>query len=177
MQRAFLNATFALSLTLSSLAAAQEGTSLVHDGSLGLTVAAGGERRDAMTATVRIDSGWRGLVEVGATLSPLWNHVEIRAAGRLTLFGPTVDLAALAGIRNSFGYEEWKTFFDLCAVVHVYPQVVAGPLVAVGAQYDFSPFAGVYAALTGQMGFGQGVRFGADVVVGFQFRTYVFDPK
>ncbi|HUK64405.1 MAG TPA: hypothetical protein VLV15_13755, partial [Dongiaceae bacterium] len=86
------------------------------------------------------------------------------------------------------GLDQWKTFFDLDVCAHVTPAwsvtntdglasplsapgklsagvtVTGGPRVAVGVQLDFLPVSGAYLAIAGQLGFGTGVRFGAEAL-------------
>jgi hypothetical protein len=95
--------------------------------------------------------------------------------------------------------EQWKTFFDLDLCAHFTPSwsqtyrdglasplsapttqtvgatVQGGPRVAIGVQLDFLPVAGAYLAAAGQLGFGTGVRFGAELLFGFQLRSYLLE--
>jgi hypothetical protein len=96
--------------------------------------------------------------------------------------------------------EQWKTFFDLDLCAHFTPAwsakirpdglagpfeapgtvnagltVQGGPRVAIGVQFDFLPVSGAYLAIAGQLGFGTGVRFGAEMLFGFQLRSYLLE--
>jgi len=53
--------------------------------------------------------------------------------------------------------------------------VTGGPRVGVGVQLDFLPVSGAYFAIAGQLGFGTGVRFGAEALFGFQLRSYLLE--
>ncbi|MFT3837652.1 MAG: hypothetical protein QM723_11715 [Myxococcaceae bacterium] len=95
--------------------------------------------------------------------------------------------------------DQWKTFFDLDIGAHFTPAwsislrdglagplsapgtvssgvtVQGGPRVAIGVQFDFLPVSGAYLAIAGQLGFGTGVRFGAELLFGFQMRSYLLE--
>jgi len=45
----------------------------------------------------------------------------------------------------------------------------------VGAQYDFLPTMGVYSTLGAQLGGGSGMRLSFELLIGFQFRTYLLE--
>lgn len=162
-------------LLLAGVAAAEERYD--HRGALGLTVASGVEALTAVTITQLGERGARFPIEVGGTLS-LSDHNELRVAGRLApALSPLTTLAGslYAGIRNSIGYAQWKTFFDLDLAVHVAPFFAIGARAAFGAQYDFLPIMGVYAQLGGQLAGGTSLRLSGEVLVGLQFRTYLFE--
>ncbi len=144
-----------------------------HRGALGLTVAAGGDARNAVAPSLVADNGWRGDLEVGATLS-FTDKTELRAAGRLALFGPALGGAALVGLRNSYG-ERLKTFFDLDALVHVAPVFTVGPRLGFGLQFEILPVLGAYAQLAGHLGFGAGLRLGFELLLGVQLRSYLLE--
>jgi hypothetical protein len=162
-------------LMVPSLASAEDRYD--HRGSLGLTVAAGGE---IVTAISTIATGERGVripLEVGATFS-VSNHIELRAAGRIAPgISPITSLAgsAYAGMRNSFGYDQLKTFFDLELAVQIAPFFAIGVRGAFGVQYDFLPIMGVYAQLGGQLGGATSLRLSFELMAGVQFRTYLFE--
>lgn len=148
-----------------------------HHGSLGLTVAAGGEYVAAIGLSAPGEQGFRVPLEVGGTLS-VSNHNELRLAGRLAPgLAPITALAGslYAGIRNSIGYEQWKTFFDLELAVHLTPHLAIGARAAFGVQYDLLPIMGLYAQLGGQLGGATSLRLSFELMAGVQFRTYLFD--
>jgi hypothetical protein len=166
---------FAGALLASGLALGQERYD--HHGALGLTVAGGGEFVTAVASNAAGEVGLRLPLELGATLS-VGNHVELRAAGRFAPGIPPltgVAGSAYAGIRNSFGYEQLKTFFDLDLGVHFAPFLAIGVRGAFGVQYDFLPIMGVYAQLGAQLGGATSLRLSAEVMIGLQFRTYLFE--
>ena len=49
-----------------------------------------------------------------------------------------------ARYRSYFGTDEWKTFFDVGLWAPVATRMAIGPLVGIGAAYDFSRPFGVY---------------------------------
>jgi hypothetical protein len=129
-------------LLLASAASAQN---FEHRGSLGLTIAGGGEYATAV-ANALTDNGFRGPIELGGTLS-VTEHTELRLAGRLglpTITGSKLDYSAYAGIRNSRG-ERFKTFFDLELAAHFAPLWTIGVRVGFGVQYEFLPVFGAFA--------------------------------
>ncbi|MFT3709263.1 MAG: hypothetical protein QM817_16610 [Archangium sp.] len=164
----------ALALALFSSAALAQS----HKGSLGLTVGGGFEALTAVSfnSSTSSERGFRAPLEVGATLG-VWDHSELTLSGRLALpaiFTTGVALSFYGGIRKSFGFEQWKTFFNLELAIHALPTFTAGARVGVGLQYDVLPIVGLYAILSGQLGGGTTLRISGDLVVGAQFRTYIF---
>lgn len=168
-------ALLVLSLLIAPLAQGQEVIERRdHRGSLGLLVAATGERVDH-AATGYSNAGWRAGAEAGGTLQFGQNDNEVALRGRLIFGGPALDVLIRAGLRRFFGLEAWKTFVELDVVSHVTPRFSIGPGIGAGVQYDFASIAGVYAVVSTHLGFGSGIRFGADVLVGLQLRTYLFE--
>lgn len=165
----------AVVLLVSSSAWAQS-----HRGSLGLTVAAGGEVMALISGTRQTASelGARLPIELGATLG-ITDKTELLLSGRfapgVTTGVSLVGASFYAGLRQSFGYEALKTFFELQAAVHVAPAFTAGVRVAVGVQYDVLDVMGVYASLGGQIGGALYLRLSGELIIGVQFRTYLFE--
>jgi hypothetical protein len=150
-----------------------------HEDSLGLNVAAGGEYSTLIGATSKQtnESGIRIPLEVGGSVG-ITNKSELHLSGRFEpgVYGVAlVGLSFYAGLRQSFGYEKWKTFFDLDAAVHALPFVTLGLRFAFGVQYDFADIAGVYVAAGAQIGGLLHLRLSGELMIGFQFRTYVFE--
>lgn len=148
-----------------------------HHGSLGLTVAFGGEFVTAVAITSVGERGARLPIELGGTFS-LAEHTELRAAARLSPGVAPITLVGTsfyAGIRNSYGYEQWKTFFDLDLAVHATPFLAIGIRGAFGVQFDFLPIMGVYAQLGAQLGGATSLRLSFELMAGLQFRTYLFE--
>lgn len=145
-----------------------------HRGALGLTVAAGGEIVAAAGNQVFGDNGVRVPLELGGTAS-ITDHTELRAAGRVSLLGLRVGSSAYLGLRNTYGWEKLKTFFDLDFAAHFTPIWTLGARVGLGVQYDFLPVMGAYAQLGGQLGGGGGLRLSFELLVGVQLRTYLLE--
>jgi len=144
-----------------------------HDGSVGLTVAAGGDLRNAIVPGTVPDSGARADLEVGGTLS-LTRRTSARLTGRLMLGGAVPGWAVFGGLRSAFG-DRLKTFFDLDVAVHLRPLVTVGPRMGVGLQWELTPVIGVYSAFGLQLGFANGLRIGAELLAGLQFRSYLLE--
>ena len=167
-----------------------------HKGAVGLLIGFSGERKDAATLLGGGDAGWRFGTELGVTFAVGGDGNALRAALR-GLFGgiepgcsklqrcAPVDLSLMLGYRGYFDMGQWKTFFDIDAAQHIVPRFnesnartqlyTIGPRVAIGAQFDFLPVAGVYLLLEGQIGFGDGLRYGAGLQLGFQLRSYLLE--
>ena len=171
-----MRALIAVALLASGLCLAQERYD--HRGALGFTVAAGGEIVTAISSQALGERGFRIPLELGGTLS-VSDHNELRLAARL---GPGISpITALSasfygGIRNSIGFDQWKTFFDFELAVHVTPFLSFGARGAFGVQYDFLPIMGVYAQIGGQLGGASALRLSFELMAGVQFRTYLFEP-
>ena len=150
-----------------------------HRGSLGLTVAAGGDYSTIIGATsgVHNESGLRLPLEIGGSLG-ITRKSELHLTGRFEPGVYNVAFAGLsfyAGLRQSFGYEKWKTFFDLDFAMHALPVVTLGLRFAFGVQYDFADIAGVYVAAGAQAGGLLHLRISGELIIGFQFRSYLFE--
>jgi hypothetical protein len=92
-----------------------------------------------------------------------------------TAFATPVTVAVSGGVRAYFGDDAWKTFVTVEGTLHVTPAVSAGPRLGFGVQWDFSQVAGAFVQLAAEVTAGQGIRFGASALAGFQFRTYIFE--
>jgi hypothetical protein len=143
-----------------------------HRGALGLTVSAGGEFLTVIAPTGQGDNGLRAPLELGGTLS-LTDHTELLLAGRVAPPGPRPEWAAFAGIRNSRG-DRVKTFFDLLLAATLSPVWTLGFRLGLGVQYELLPVMGAYAVAGVQGGFGAGLRLSFELLLGLQFRTYLF---
>lgn len=176
MTRRLSAGALALALAAAPAVAAEAGEERTdHRGSLGLTVATGGEFVGAGEVRLVSDPGLRMPVEVGGTAA-VGEHLEARLAARVGLFGPELPFSFYAGVRSSYGYSRTKSFFDLDLAFHRLPRRwFLGARVAAGVQYDFLPVMGAFASVGGQLAFGQGMRLSFEVLVGLQFRTYVFE--
>jgi hypothetical protein len=144
-----------------------------HRGSIGLLTGFGVEGRAAV-GIGQADTGVRLFPELGGTFA-LSDHWNVKAAGRVSFLGAVVGLSFLGGVRSTFG-DRFKTFFDLDLNVHVLPIVTIGPRVAFGVQYELLEVLGAFACAGVQFGVGPaGARIGFEVMVGLQFRSYLFE--
>lgn len=148
-----------------------------HRGSIGLLVGVGGEYKTAInpTAGLPLDDGPRLTADLGATIAVGYDGDELKLIARGSFFGPIPDVAAIFGFRNYFGKDQWKTFLDLDVAGHFTPHLTAGVRFGIGVMWDWLPVVGTYLNLAAQIGFGQALRFSGELVLGFQFRTYVLE--
>ncbi len=158
-------------LVLTALAAPAE-ERWDHRGAVGLTVAAGGDLRTSLGEAVR-DNGGRPLLELGGTVS-VTERTELHAAGRLVPWNPLSGVV-MAGFRRATNSDRVKTFLDVHLAVYLATPFTMGPHFAVGVQYELTPIMGVYGALGTHLGFGNGLRLLAELVVGVQFRSYLLE--
>ncbi len=159
-------------VVLSSAALAGEERYDHHD-SIGGVFSLVGARKDS-AGTDFDDDGFRAGLEAGGTLNIGGGNNELKLAARV-LFGGLFDLGFNGGYRGYFGLDQWKTFADLDLAAQVLPVFTIGPRVGLGVQFDFSNIAGVFGVLSGQIGFGAGIRYGVEVRIGIQLRSFVFE--
>jgi hypothetical protein len=148
-----------------------------HRGSLGLTVAAGFEPVSSVAVDGPGDRGFRVPLELGGTLG-LFTHTSLRLAARVGAPLPSLSSWAFSffgGVRNAFSIGQWVTFFDLELAVHATPLFAVGARAGFGVQYDVLPIMGVYALISGQLAGGYALRLSGDVMIGVQFRSYLFE--
>lgn len=160
-----------------ALLAAAPASAQSHQGSLGLLLTGGFEYVTGVAFNGFSDRGFRVPVEVGGTLG-LFTHSELTLSGRVSPpIGPLtgVGLSFYGGLRNSFGYDLWRTFFDLQVAVHATPFFSIGGRAGFGVMYELLPIMGIYAEVFAQFGGGVALRISFDASIGVQFRTYLFD--
>lgn len=168
-----------------------------HRGALGVLIAFGGDYK-ASAGLVGGDEGFRVAPELGLTFPVGDNGNSFKASMRALLGGiaagcsavqkcAPIDLGLMIGFRGYFSVAEGrlKTFYDLDVVQHLVPRFnaasaltqiyVIGPRVGLGVQFELLSVTGLYFMIDGQMGFGDGLRFGAGVQLGVQLRTYIFE--
>ncbi|MBI3183900.1 MAG: hypothetical protein HYZ28_17320 [Myxococcales bacterium] len=142
---------------------------------MGLLLAGGVEHKESAISGRIFESGQRADVDLGGTIAIGHDGNELKAFGRASLGGPSIDWSLAAGYRGYFGHGRFKTFFDLDAAAHLTPQLTFGPRVGFGLQYELSPLAGIFTGLAAQLGFGGALRFDAELIVGLQFRSYLLE--
>ena len=86
-----------------------------------------------------------------------------------------VDVSIAGGIRAYFGDDRFKTYLTAELSLHVTPNVMAGPRVGIGVQYELLPTLGIYLEGAVEVAAGQGIRLSGSVLGGLQLRTYVFE--
>lgn len=90
---------------------------------------------------------------------------EIDGEGReLRLVAPHVFYRVYGGL------EEWKTFFDVGAMLRIDPLLVPSARVGLGLQWDFHENWGTWLAAGGSIGYGDALVAGLDLGIGLQFR-------
>lgn len=121
-------------------------------------------------------SSWRpaGRVGWGLDVSGEGDEILLGAAVALRSFddpaGERVLLGVDARYRGYFGTEELKTFFEIGAWAPLRSRLAAGPLVGIGAVYDFSRFAGMYLCGSFATAFGEARIASLSVALGAHLR-------
>jgi len=106
-------------------------------------------------------SSWRPAVRVawGFDVSGVGDDLIAGATVALRPFHDPERERVLLGVdvryRGYFGTEELKTFFDVGAWAPLRSRLAVGPLVGLGAAYDFSRSFGVYVAASFATAFGE----------------------
>jgi hypothetical protein len=168
-------------LLLASAPAAADAERFDHQGSLGLLVGAEyeGVQSVALNGNVVKDRGGRYVADLGATRSVGYSGNEVLLLAGLGFdnqTGKPLDLGLAGGYRGYFGRDRFKTFVDLDLSAHMLRLFTLGPRVAAGVQWELSSVLGVFAGLAGELGVGTiELRYSAQVLIGFQPRTYLFE--
>ena len=158
-----------------------------HRGAVGLLLATELVFKDSLPIAGFRDSGTKPALDLGVSRSigvdgnelslttsvifPLGCGAAVGTYNPCTVW----DVALFGGYRGYFGQDRWKTFFDLDLALHVTPLFVGGPRIGFGVQYEPSALFGIYAAAVGELGFGAGLRFSAQLVAGVQLRSYLLE--
>ncbi len=155
-------------------AAAEDAPRLDHRGALGLILGAGVSFEDTVLVHGVPEDGRAPLLQAEITF-PLGVQGNEWTLAVSTAFDSRPTVAIAGGVRAYFGEEAWKTFVTLEGTLHVTPAVTAGPRMGFGIQWDFSQTAGAFVQVAAEVTGGQGIRFGASALAGFQLRTYLFE--
>lgn len=147
---------------------------LDHRGALGIILGGGISFQETVLKYGVAEEGRSPLLQAEVTF-PLGVGGNEWTLAVSTAFNSPVTVAVAGGIRAYFGDEAWKTFVTVEGTLHVTPAVSAGPRVGFGVQWDFSQVAGAFIQVAVEATAGQGIRFGASALAGFQFRTYIFE--
>jgi hypothetical protein len=165
----------ALLFALISSAPAAAADRLDHHGAVGLLIGSGLDVRQAASPTGNAQTGLRLPIDLGGTYNVGHDSNELKLVLRGELLGTNFIGSIYGGYRGYFGHDAWKTFFDLDLRADLFPQLTAGPRMGLGVQYEVSSLIGVYCALAAHVGAGQGIRFGGELTVGVQLRSYLLE--
>jgi hypothetical protein len=161
---------------LAAPALAEDAPRLDHREALGLILGGGIAFEDTVLRHGVAEDGRSPLLALQVSL-PLGAQGNEWTLGVSTALDTKVTLAVSGGLRAYFGEEAFKTFVTVEGTLHVTPAVTAGPRLGFGIQWDFSQVAGSFVQVAAEATGGQGIRFGAAALVGFQFRTYILESK
>jgi hypothetical protein len=159
---------------LAAPAAAEDAPRLDHRGALGVILGAGISFQETVLKYGVAEEGRSPLFQAEVTF-PLGTQGNEWTLAVGTALNTPVTVAVAGGIRAYFGEEVWKTFVTVEGTLHVTPAVSAGPRLGFGVQWDFAQVAGAFVQVAAEATAGQGIRFGASALAGFQFRTYIFE--
>jgi hypothetical protein len=163
-----------LCVGLATPAAADDAPRLDHRGALGVILGAGISFEDTVLRHGVPEDGRAPVLQAEVTF-PLGVQGNEWTLAASTTFNSRPTVAVAGGVRAYFGDEAWKTFVTVEGTLHVTPAVSAGPRMGFGVQWDFSQVAGALVQVAAEATGGQGIRFGASALAGFQFRTYLFE--
>lgn len=155
------------------LGQAQTEERLDHRGALGLMVQGGGLLRQ-YGGMASQQTGLRAFGDVGVTAGLIGDKTELMLFGRVAS-GALPGLSFSAGVRQYFGRDHVKTFFDLNVAVGILPALTVGPRLAFGVQYDVTSIFGFYAGGGGHIAVGEGLLLQGELFAGVQVRSYVFE--
>jgi hypothetical protein len=119
--------------------------------------------------TQQVRRGTAGHLELGGSLPVGYEENELFLMVRAGGGAPGFGLSAYGGFRSVFGREEWQTFVDLGAAVHVQPDFWVGPRVGLGVRCSLSETFSLYGGLGAQLGFGSGLRLGVELNTGVRW--------
>jgi hypothetical protein len=117
----------------------------------------------------QLQRGGGGHLELGGSLPVGYEEDELFLMGRAGLGTLGPSLLAHGGFRSVFGRDEWRTYVDLGAAVHLRPTFWAGPRVGLGVRRALSETFTLYSGLGGQLGFGSGLRLDIELCAGLRW--------
>jgi hypothetical protein len=159
---------------LAAPAAAEDAPRLDHRGALGVILGAGVSFQETVLKYGVVEEGRSPLFQAEVTF-PLGAQGNEWTLAVGTALNTPLTVAVAGGVRAYFGEETWKTFVTVEGTLHVTPAVSVGPRLGFGVQWDFAQVAGAFVQVAAEATAGQGIRFGASALAGFQFRTYIFE--
>lgn len=169
----------AASLVAAPVRAGERVLSLEHDGSVGVFLTAAPEfssltLSECVTCiTTSVVDGFDLVNDLGVSISPEGWGAELLLRFRYVSLSRAKGEAVLFGYRRYFGRDEVKTFMELDLHATFRPVLTGGARAGFGVMWDFSPVMGLWADLAGSFGVGRGRRFGAELAIGFQARSYL----
>ena len=113
--------------------------------------------------------GVAGHLELGGCVPVGYEENELFLLVRVGGGAPGFSLGAHGGFRSVFGQDQWQTFAELGAAVHVRPGLWAGPRVGLGVRRTLSETFSLYGGLGGQLGFGSGLRLDVELTTGVRW--------
>jgi len=101
----------------------------------------------------------RALLELGGAVSTPVPGLAVAGAAALGFGGVRgLETGGWLGVRSTFGRDAIATWVDLDAAFRIGPRFDLGPRFAFGARWEFLPALAAYGALSGQLGFVNGLR-------------------
>lgn len=160
-----------------------------HDGSLGAFAALGVEYTSLVIAQcfgctgssyengvyhlADSISGPDLVLDLGGTLAVGQPGGEFVLRGRFVSLSRAKGVSAFLGYRKYWGKDDFKTFIAIDLMANFMPTVTFGARPGFGVAWDFSSIMGLWAEAGGTLGIGWGYRFGLELTVGFQARSYL----
>ena len=153
---------------LPTLALAQSPTSLVPRRGPALLGGLVGTYTESL-GSERLQRGLGGHLELGGSIPVGYEENELFLLGRAGLGAPGPSLLVHGGFRSVFGRDEWQTYAELGAAVHLQPTFWAGPRVGLGVRRALNEAFTLYSGLGGQLGFGSGLRLDIELCAGLRW--------
>ena len=131
---------------------------------------------DSVAGQAEANGAWRPALRAGWGFDVAGEGSELVAGAEVALRSwddparERVLVAASARYRMYFGTEELKTYFELGLFAPLRSRLAAGPLVGLGAVYDFSRASGVFLGGQFASAFGDGRIVSFALLAGVQLR-------
>ncbi len=116
-----------------------------------------------------LQQGFAGHLELGGSVPVGYEENELFLLARVGTGAPGFSLAVHGGFRSVFGEDEWQTYADLGAAVHLRPELWAGPRVGLGVRRSLTEAFTLYGGLGGGLGFGSGLRLDVELCAGLRW--------
>ena len=194
MRRALLAAVLGAGCLagLASARAQEREPTREHDGSLGVFAALGVEYSSTVVADcffctgssvgsdgkvrlARTIDGPDALLDLGGSVAVGQAGSELILRARWAFLSPARGFSLMLGYRKYWGKDELKTFVAADVVATFVPLTAFGVRPGFGVMWDFSSIMGLWAEAAGTFQAGWGRRFGAELTIGFQARSYLLE--